>query len=141
MRRGFHGKGLEMRIKLTGLQHNNISAVDDLLTEHSMLQLREEVNAKASNGLAYVFEWGGKQIAYLPELETLRGYYKDAYSLSHRVEVALWGIGVADIRDYIHTDRHNLARIWMVKVCEVKRVNGKITEVYINWERENGGIK
>ena len=123
-----------MNVKLTGLKFCEMDDVADVLNEKSLLKLVEVNHPAKPNACAYAVEWGGKHIAWLPEVESVRGYYKDALCQAEQARIAEWGNNLKAMRADLEADWANKARVWMVGVAHLRRNSmGKITEISIKW--------
>ena len=91
-------------IKLTAIRHGDIKQIEDCLCVGNVVHIKDEANPKASNGVAYLAECKGYKIGYVPELESVRGYYREARDDDARARIDLWGRSVKALRGQLDTD-------------------------------------
>ena len=123
-------------IKLKGVFFGEASGAIETLSTSSLASMVEEVNQNGTNGLAYRVDWGGCKLGYLPERDTLVREYKKAKAEGDMKEadsIKDVGLAVNECREDIKRDKHNLARVWMCKVCKVVKKGGEIDEIWITW--------
>ena len=124
-----------MLVKLTGLKYSEIDTAEEL-NNHSLMQMKEVNHPVKKGKVAYRLEWGGKHIAWLPELESVRNYYREATTKQERASIEEWGKNLKQVLIDAGADQYNTGRIWMVKVGKIKRNSmGNITELHMLWER------
>ena len=129
-------------VYLTGLHFYNVSLVRDELNLKSMLQLKREANEYATGGFAYVLEWGGNTLGYLPEVESVRKWRKKEKDKPFPCEAKLKkletrGKATKLVRNAIEADNRNPSGIWMCRVGVINKDKlGTITGLSIKWGQE-----
>ena len=96
-----------MVIKLTGLAHHKAAEIAESLVPGNVAFIIREDNPKGSNGIAYRCECKGHLIGYVPELATLRKYYREATSEDERNRIKAWGECVKACRNQFAIDFDN----------------------------------
>lgn len=108
--------------------------VADVLNEKNSLSMVEVDNPVEEGRKAYAFMWGGKHIAWLPEIKLILNLGLKAKTRGDLEELGEWLKNVFIARGLIFLDRKNEERVWQKRVAGLKRNSmGKITEISIKW--------
>lgn len=94
-------------IKLTGIAYHDLKDIEDCVVPKNVAYIVRENNEKASDGIAYRADCKGLCIGYVPELATLRKYYKEATSEDERIRIMSWGNAVKLCREQFKIDYDN----------------------------------
>lgn len=107
-----------MVIKLTGLAFHELNQIAESLVPGNMAYFVAEENEKASNGIAFRCDCKGVTIGYLPELSTLRKYYRESKKEDERYRISAWGNAVKAVREQFKIDMDNNGQNrWSARVC------------------------
>lgn len=119
-----------MVIKLTGLAHHHLQDVAESVVPKNLCFIRAEENKYASNGIAFAVYCKGQLIGYVPELKTLREYYKDAQTEEKRFRIQEWGKAVSAVRDQFRLDMDAGITEWKAQICSLLYTDGSAYAEY-----------
>jgi len=91
-------------VEMTGIAHGSIKQIEETICPRNLVEIRDEENQKASKGVAFAAFCKGVKIGYVPELDTLRGYYRAATSDEERMRIDLRGRATRALRGQLWTD-------------------------------------
>ena len=127
-------------LKLTGLAHGNLDKLDDICPGNAVFIEREEKYDKPE-GKAYKATCKGLTLGYIPLVQTLRGYYKEAYSPEQKKRIFLWGEDTVAVRGWLESrERYNMETEWVSRVktllydhdgVHLPQDNGKVAAVAV----------
>lgn len=96
-----------MICKITGTKFHDLEQIAECLVIKNACQVIREANPKGSDGIAYRIDCKGVCIGYLPEIATLRKYYKDANTQEEQARIKEWAEAAKAVRQQFKIDYEN----------------------------------
>lgn len=104
-------------LKLTGLAYGDLDKLRETICPGNAVFIGREPEYDKPEGKAYVAMCKGLKLGYIPLLDTLRGYYKEAHTQDARGRIAQWGNACNCVRIWLESrEKYNSEVEWVVWV-------------------------